>query len=119
MRIHSIVPMLASLVMLGTVACGGSSMEAKGPEKDPWSGYKGTYATQAEPRAKAEAPKTEVAHADAPKAERAEVEEETTEEAPPPAAPTPAATPSKKAKAAKAPAKSAAPAKAAAPKKKK
>jgi hypothetical protein len=105
MQIRSIVPTLACLASFALIACGGSGQEAKGPESDPWSGYKGTYATAAEPRAPKEAPKTDVAQAETPKAEP--VAEEKTEEAPAPAAEAKPA--SKKAKAAKAPAKAAAP----------
>ena len=44
MRIPSLM-ILASLGLSLVVGCGGATQEAKGPEGDPWSGYKGTYAT--------------------------------------------------------------------------
>lgn len=85
-----IVVLLASSLF----ACGGASQtEAKGPETNPWSDYKGTYATAAPPSAKAA--KTEVANSEVPK--QAPVEEKV-EEAPAPA-PAPPPVPAKKAKA--------------------
>ena len=82
-----IVVLLASSLF----ACGGASQsEAKRPETNPWSDYKGTYATSASPSPKAA--KTEVANSDAPK--QAPVEEKV-EETP---APAPTTAPAKKAK---------------------
>jgi hypothetical protein len=58
MRVPSMI--LVSLLAGGLIACGGAQKDAKGPETDVWSGYKGTYATPADPNAKA-ASKTSVA----------------------------------------------------------
>jgi hypothetical protein len=92
----NVVTLLTSITLF---ACGGASHgEAKGPETDPWAGYKGTYATAAgasgSPSARIKSAKTEAAQAEAPKEAPVEIAEET-----PPPAPTPAATPAKKAKA--------------------
>lgn len=92
MGVRSII---VTLLASSLVACGGASHhEAKGPETNPWSDYKGTYATSAEPRAKPA--KTEVAKSEAPK--EAPVEEKI-EEAPAPAPAPPPPPAAKKAKA--------------------
>ena len=104
----------ASIALLACAACGGhASGEAKGPESDPWAGYKGTYATSAGASGSPSA-RVKAAQAAAPKEEAtpAAVAEETPAAAPEPA---PAAASAPKAKKAKA----APVTKAAAPKKKK
>ena len=68
----NVVSVLSTLVVITCAACGGSKTEAKAPETDPWSDYKGTYATAGAPheaKAKPEAaPKAE------PKAKEAKAE---------------------------------------------
>lgn len=108
MRIRSflILPTLLSSLVL--FACGAATNEAKGPEKDPWAGYKGTYATAATAKeAKADVAKSEPA----PKAEAAPVAEAELVADEPAPAPAADAKPAKKAKggAAKAPKAAAAP----------
>lgn len=92
MGVHSnVVIVLASLCLF---ACGSAKNggEAKGPETNPWSDYKGTYATAGTPSPKS-ARDTRLAKAEEPAA----VEEApaAVEEAP---APAPVAAPAKKAK---------------------
>ncbi len=75
MRIPSIV-IVVSLGLAGLVGCAGTNQEAKGPEGDVWAGYKGTYATPADPnRAKTTAAKEEKSDGKA-KAESKEAAEE-------------------------------------------
>jgi hypothetical protein len=93
----NVVTLLSSITLF---ACGGATHgEAKGPETDPWAGYKGTYATAAgasgSPAARVKAAKTEAAQAEAPKEAPVEIADETPAPAP---TPTPAAAPAKKAK---------------------
>jgi hypothetical protein len=89
---------VALLAFSALVACGGSktSGEAKGPESNPWADYKGTYATAGSGSSSsksAKSAKTEVAAAEAPKAD----EPAAVEEAPAPA-PVAAPPPAKKGK---------------------
>ncbi len=109
MRIRTflILPTLLSSLVL--FACGAATNEAKGPEKDPWAGYKGTYATAATAKeAKADVAKSEGTATKAEPAAVAEAEPVAEEAAPAPAAEAKSA---KKAKggAAKAPKAAAAP----------
>jgi hypothetical protein len=94
---------------MALVACGGASRgEAKGPEADPWAGYKGTYATAAgasgSPSTRMKVAKTEVAQSEAPKVAPEPVAADPTPDATPHAA-TPAPAKKSKAQPAKAPAK--------------
>jgi hypothetical protein len=90
-----IVTLLASCFASGLVACGGTSVNAKLADADPWADYKGTYATAAAPRVKVAqatvAPKEAAARVEATPPAPA-VEEKTA------AATTPARSPAKKAK---------------------
>lgn len=88
----NVVALLAFSALFACGACGGSktSGEAKGPESNPWADYKGTYATAGSGSSSSssksgagagKSAKTEVAAAEAPKAE----EPAAVEEAPAPA----------------------------------
>jgi len=86
------IPSIMFVVSLGLVAlsgCAGANQEAKGPEGDVWAGYKGTYASPADPnRAKTTAAKDEKQDKKA-KADSKESSDEA-------AAPAPAAAPASK-----------------------
>ncbi len=88
----NVVALLAFSALFACGACGGSktSGEAKGPESNPWADYKGTYATAGSGSSSSssksgagagKSAKTDVAAAEAPKAE----EPAAVEEAPAPA----------------------------------
>ena len=88
----NVVALLAFSALFACGACGGSktSGEAKGPESNPWADYKGTYATAGSGSSSSssksgagagKSAKTEVAAAEAPKAD----EPAAVEEAPAPA----------------------------------
>ena len=80
-----VVTVLATLVALGSFACGGGTKtEAKGPEANPWADYKGTYATAGTPheaKAKPEAAAKSEAPA-APKEAKPEKTDDATAAAP-------------------------------------
>lgn len=94
------VAALLSSFALFACGAGASHGEVKGPESDPWAGYKGTYATDGasgSPAARLKAAKNEPAKVD-PSPAAVEATDATTSAASSPPIATPA--PSKKAKSA-------------------
>ncbi len=89
----NVVALLAFSALFACGACGGSktSGEAKGPESNPWADYKGTYATAGSGSSSSssksgagagKSAKTEVAAAEAPKADEPAAVEESPAPAP-------------------------------------
>lgn len=90
-RLH--LAALFTMTSLALFACGGHTGEAKGPESDPWAGYKGTYATPANASGSSSA-RLKAGQAAAKEEAAAAAPAEVAEEAPAPepvAAPPPAA----------------------------
>jgi len=85
MRIPALV-ILASL-SFSLVACGGATQEAKGPEADVWSGYKGTYATPGDPNRASNAKATATSDKGKDSKAKADSKESADEAAPAAAAP--------------------------------